>query len=218
MTGEQVGLRLNITSFGDRSWMSCTSTECSASTCPGRLLRQADVAKCPNNIFRLRKIIGQEEAVDEQYRPTGVVRVGDPIVLEKMPVISAEGASGTNEVSYVSCNQATRVCSLSGPCEISSNKYGNTEYCRENVLVVRATGKVKGDAITHKDSIGFEFQTAHNDFFDDRCALGCDPVTKVCKKKRCVFTSSNSLTFGLDETPTEKAPKCGMDLFSIFKL
>lgn len=214
MTGEQVGLQLNKTSFGIRAWLGCTSIGCTVSTCPGRLLRQADIAKCPDNIFTLHKIIGQEEPVDELYRPTGVVRVGDPIVLESMPVIPAGGASGANEVSYVSCNQETHVCSLSGPCEISSNKYGDTEYCRENVLVVRAMGKVKGDAITHKDSIGFEFQTTHHDFFDDRCALGCDPSTEVCRKKRCVYTSSNSL-YG---APIEEAPKCGMDLFSIFKL
>lgn len=176
------------------------------------------MAKCPDNIFTLRKV-----PVDSDRSTGRLVRVGDPIVLENTPVIPVGGVAGpTSEpaVSYVSCNQDTNVCSLSGPCEISDNKYGGTAYCRENVLVVRATGKVRGDTITHRDSIGFEFMTAHIDNFDDRCALGCDRSTKACMKTRCVFSSTNSL-FGLDEhdgTPTEKAPQCGMDLFSIFSL
>ena len=86
-------------------------------------------------------------------------------------------------------------------------------------MIVKAEGKKDGDAITHLDVIGFEFETVHDEFFDQQCAFGCNPTTKVCSKKLCVFSNSNSLGNSLGGGPTEAEENrvCGKDMFSLHK-
>ena len=182
-------------------------------SCPGRLLKDNDRTDCPNYVFTLYKVILSSEASSR------IVRVGDSIVLEHLPMDMIPDENGESKSKkrrlFVSCNPHTSVCSLSSSCVTETNRF-NASYCRENVLIVRAEGKKVGDIITHTDLIGFEFETLHNPFFQEQCALGCNPSTKICSKKLCVFSTSNSLNPNSLSAP-EDARQCGKDMFFIRK-
>ena len=209
--GEQVSLQINGSDFTDSEWFSCTADGCSVGTCPGKFLRDDDLIECPNYIFTLYK-------VKLENTSSRILRVGDSIVLEHLPLDSLPPDDNTEvwrrerRRLFVACNPTTQSCSLSSSCVTEANRF-NASYCRENVLVVRVQGKEVGEIVTHRDLLGFEFETLHNPYFDEQCALGCNPVTKTCSKKLCVVTDSNSLLGGV----TEEAPQCGKDMFFIKK-
>lgn len=206
-TGEQVALRVSGDNFPTSSWLSCSDRQCTVNDCLGRNFRSHDLRRCPQNVFYLHKI-----RTGTARRQSGVVRVGDSIVLERRTGFPPHAMS-----SYLFCNAETQVCSLSDICFNGQHNYNTTRFCREHVLIVKAEGKNDGDAITHLDLIGFEFEAIHDDIFEQRCALGCNPATRVCSKKLCVFSNSNSLHSG---RPTDAAVNrvCGKDMFFVQKL
>ena len=88
------------------------------------------------------------------------------------------------------------------------DSFSITSDCQENVLQVKAKGKVEGDAITHRDLIGLEYKFNHGTGVNERqCAFGCDPLTTICAKEVCTYSNS------LSNDPLV----CGKDMFVIKK-
>ena len=203
----------DVESSSDNSWLSCTQQQCTVNSCPGARLNAQDTASCPFNIFTLHKL----SAGLKSEPSSAVVRVGDIIVLEHRLLDGTEEGEGQHKSLFVSCQPDTQVCSLSLQCTANISDYNTTSQCRDNMLVVRAEGKQEGTPITHQDIIGFEYITdnGHNAFFNQQCAFGCDPVTKVCSKELCIHTNFNTLGEDLSSSET---PKCGKDMFLIQKL
>ena len=193
---------MNDGRFTNNSWLSCNNHECTVNNCPGKNFRAGDVARCPDNIFYLHKVIP-----GTNRRESGVVRAGNSIILERR-------AGSRLRSKFLYCNQETQVCHLSNVCVVRGREYNDVSFCREHVLIVRAEGKNDTEPITHRDHIGFQFRTDHDPEFHRQCAFGCNPITKTCTKELCVHLGSNALD--AVSTP-EDAPKCGKDVFSIHK-
>lgn len=200
-SGEKVALKVSGSNFPENLWLSCTDQQCTVNDCVGKKFRQKDVKSCSSNVFNLHKVVS-----GTTRRGSGVVRVGDSVILERKHPFPHR---------FLFCNEKTLICSLSRVCVLGQYSYNNSSFCREHVLIVRAEGKRNGQAITHKDLIGFEFQTRHDGFFEQQCAFGCNPSTNVCSKKLCVFSSSNSLLGGASAQETTRV--CGKDMFFVKK-
>ena len=198
--------------FAADSWLSCTEVGCMVDTCPGRLMRDNDRESCPFNIFTFYKL-----AKGDYSQPdSSIIRVGDSVILEHKMATTLNNLGGAEPklMSYfISCDPESLVCSLSLECTADTDKYNATSFCQENVLEVRVEGKEDGEPVTHRDLIGFEYKSNHDAFLSQQCAFGCNPVTKVCAKERCVFSGNSLSQISLPGETT----RCGKDLFFVRK-
>lgn len=200
--GEFIGLRVYHNDFEANQWLGCTTEGCEINTCPGKKLKKNDMERCPPNIMAMYKLDMGRLSNSVAPNSSAVVRVGDPVVLYH-PFVTEE-----RQQYFVSCDPETLTCALSTKCGTKRYNY-TSAFCRENILIVKAEGKRVGEAVTHRDVIGFEFMT-HPSFQD--CFFDCDANTNVCSKVTC---SSNE-----PSSPTQNTSQasCGKKLFLVQKL